>query len=157
MPERSLSRRTSPLGIPEGVPFRVRPRLDTAKLYYLRKGGKPETIRELILKVSWDQKEPSGLGPSLPNVRQITVGTTVALDWTTRKVRARLTSEQSRDQKEERDGLLHLLLDEGILRVGDAAKGPDGKPLRGAVRAETLDGVMRVRGAARMLHIAREV
>ena len=143
------------LGIPEGVPFRVRPRLDTAKLYYLRKGEKPDRIRELIFKVAWDQKEPSGLGPSLPDVRQITVGTTVALDWTTRKVRARLTSEQSRDQKEERDGLLHLLLDEGILRVGDAAKGPDGKPLRGAVRAETLDGVMRVRGTARMLHIAR--
>ncbi len=143
------------LGIPEGIPFRVRPRLDTTKLYYLRKGEKPEEIRELIFKVAWDQKEPSGLGPALADVRQITVGTTIALDWTSRKVRARLTSEQSQEERESRDGLLHLLLDEGVLRVGDEAKGPDGKPLRGAVRAETLDGVMRVRGAARMLHIAR--
>ncbi len=81
------------LRIPEGVPFQVRPRLDTTKSYYLKKGEGPEPIRELIFKVSWAQPKAAGSPLLLPGQKQVTAGTTLALDWKTGEVRARLTSE----------------------------------------------------------------
>jgi hypothetical protein len=123
------------LGIPDGIPFRVRPRLDTTKLYYLTKGAKPEPIRELIFKVSWDQEEPNGPGAPFAERRQITVGTTLAIDWETRIVRARLTSQWQGEQKSDRDEMLKKLAETSGLHV------------------ESSNGLMRVRATARMLHI----
>jgi hypothetical protein len=140
------------LSIPKGVHFQVRPRLDTTKLYY-HLGGRQE-IRECIFKVSWDQKEANQLGSFYPSERRITVGTTLAIDWSTHSVRAKLTSDyHDEQQREDRDLLLQRLNDEGVLRKGNLALGPDGKLLRSAVKAETIEGLMRVRGASRMLHI----
>jgi hypothetical protein len=135
------------LRIPKGVPFRVRPRLDTTKTYYRKKGGEPEPIRELIFKVSWDHEEPNGAGLPYPGKRQITVGTTLAIDWKTRVVRARLTSEWGGEQPADRDQLLKKLAEDGALQAAGSA------PDRPAIRAESLDGLMRVRGTARMLHL----
>ena len=59
-------------------------RLDVTKLYY-RAGGK-EQVRECLFKVSWDQKERNNAGRRLPAERQITVGTTLAVDWETHRI-----------------------------------------------------------------------
>ena len=131
------------LGIPAGIPFRVRPRLDTTKLYYRTKGAKPEPIRELIFKVSWDQEEPNGTGSPFAEKRQITVGTTLAIDWETRTVRTRLTSQWHGEQKSDRDEMLRKLAAAGTLE--DEHSG---------LRVESSNGVIRVRATARMLHIA---
>jgi hypothetical protein len=145
------------LRIPEGIHFRVRPRQVTKKSDYpgakaRAKDGKPS---ECLFKVSWDHEEENKAGPGLPSTRQITVGTTLAIDWESRKVRALLTADyQAREQQGDRDALLRRLLDEGVLRVGERALGPDGKVLCSAVHAEVMDGLMRVRGLARTLHIA---
>jgi hypothetical protein len=85
--------------------------------------------------VSWDEKEPSGLPAPHPRERQVRRGTTVAVDWKTRRVRARLTSDSTAGQRSDRDTLLRRMAGDGTLRL------------------ETLDGVLRVRAAARMLHI----
>lgn len=131
------------LRIPKGIPFRVRPRLDTTKSYYRKKGAEPEPIRELIFKVSWDHVEPNGAGLPIPGGRQVTVGTTLAIDWETRVVRARLTSEWGGEQQADRDEALKGLAAAGLLQEdGDG------------VRVESLDGLMRVRGTARMLHLS---
>jgi hypothetical protein len=154
------------LGIPEGVHFRVRPRLDATKKY-IRGPGKQESIRELIFKVSWDYKEPNHLGQFFPAERQITVGTTLAIDWVTKKVRAIVTSDFSerpsgggrkrkadrQQQKADRDLMLERMLDDGVLQLSDQIGGPDGKPRTALVSAETMGNLMRIRGAARMLHI----
>jgi hypothetical protein len=133
------------LNIPAGVSFRVRPRLDTTKLYYRTKGADPEPIRELIFKVSWDQEEPNGTGSPFAGKRQITVGTTLAIDWETRTVRARLTSQwQQGEQPSDRDAMLKSLADSGAL----AEDGSSG------LRVESSNGLMRVRATARMLHAA---
>jgi len=139
------------LGIPAKVPFRVLPRLDAKKVYY-RRGG-PAEIRECIFKVAWDVTEPSGLGAGFPSERAISVGTTLAIDWESRRIRSLLTSDLSEDQVTDRDRMLQRLVREGLLMTLDHAVGPDGRPLRFVVSAETLGDVMRVRGAARMLHI----
>lgn len=154
------------LGIPEGIHFRVRPRLDAIKKY-IRGPGKHDFIRELIFKVSWDYKERNHLGHFFPAERQITVGTTLAIDWETKKVRAIVTSDFSerpsgsgrkrkadrQQQKLDRDLMLERLLDDGVLQLADQIGGPDGKPRTALVSAETMGNLMRIRGAARMLHI----
>ena len=140
------------LRIPSDIPFRVRPRLDTSKTYYLGKGVK-KPIRECIFKVSWDELEPNPGGSWFPQQRQITVGTTLAIDWETRQVRARLTS-QWQEQREARDLMLQRLDEKGLLVPSRLATTPDGKPLRCAIEAETSGDLMRVRGTARTLHIA---
>ena len=154
------------LGIPEGVHFRVRPRLDATKSY-IRGPGEQEHIRELIFKVSWDYKERNHLGQFFPADRQITVGTTLAIDWESKNVRAIVTSDFSErpsgsgrereadreQQRIDRDLMLEHLLDEGVLTLADQSNGPDGKQRASLVSAETMGNLMRVRGAARMLHI----
>jgi hypothetical protein len=140
------------LRIPADIPFRVRPRLDTSKTYYFR-GGVKKPIRECIFKVSWDEVEPNPPGSWFPDNRQITVGTTLAIDWETRQVRARLTSRWE-EQRDDRDRMLKKMDEKGLLVPAELAVTPDGKPLRCAIKAELAGDLMRVRGTARTLHIA---
>jgi hypothetical protein len=148
------------LRIPQGIHFRVRARLATNKADRARSRKKgPDQSEgnngpgECLFKVSWDHKEENKVA-GLPTMRQITVGTTLAIDWETRRVRALLTSDyQSPQQQDNRDALLRQLLDEGVLRVGKRALGPDGNVPGSAVHAEVMDGLVRVRGMARTLHI----
>jgi len=150
------------LGIPEGIPFRVRPRRDVTKLYYHRDSEqkiRKERIRECLFKVSWDSTEPNQLGSQFPRERQITVGSTLAIDWETRKVRALLTSRRKVGSKEQleqqgdRDLMLSRLVDEDLLQLSRRAIGPDGKRLDSLIVAESTKDLMRIRGTARMLHI----
>ena len=149
------------LRIPSGIPFQVQPRLDVTKVYYHRDGK--QKVRECLFKVSWEQPEPNPLGLRFPRHRQITVGTTLAIDWHTRVVRALLTSDHSKRRQEQeeqqaaRDCMLRQMADTGLLRLGRQSIGPAGKELRTIGRGESANGLMRVRGAARMLHIAGEV
>lgn len=129
-------------GIPEDVHFRVLPRRDSTKSHRHR-GRKEVEVRECIVKVSWDEKERQNLGGGFPSRRQITVGASLVIDWNTRLVRALLRSDYP-EQKENRDAMLSRLIAEDRLRLGD-------EPMR----AETMGDLMRVRGTARMLHIAR--
>jgi hypothetical protein len=75
------------LNIPAGVAFDVEPRLDVTKLYYHRDGKK--RVRECLFKVAWRQSSPDAFGAS----HLIQAGTTLAIDWETRRVRALLTSD----------------------------------------------------------------
>jgi hypothetical protein len=70
------------LNVPAGADVHVEPRLDVTKLYY-HKGRRKQRVRECLLKVWWQEPGP------------IIVGTTLALDWKTRRVRALLTSDCS--------------------------------------------------------------
>jgi hypothetical protein len=158
------NRNRSLLSIPPKVSFHVRPRLDVTKLYYVRDDGaeagatgngyRKIEVRELIFKVKWDVQEPSGLARGYPSRRKITYGTTLAIDWERKKVRARLTSDGDKKRRDERDEFLRRLIDRGDLKFDGAALGPDGHPLPSVIRAEALDGVMKVRGASRLMHVA---
>ncbi|MCP3137068.1 gluzincin family metallopeptidase [Pyxidicoccus xibeiensis] len=144
------------LRLPRSTSFHVFPRLVVEKLYYPG-GSQRRRVRECIFKVSWKVNEPDMVpGHALPDWRQVTFGTTLAIDCETRRVRALLTSDRSFTRKLERDEMLRWLLDEDLLRMGDEALGPDSRPLATAIRGEVSGGVLRVLGTAHMLHVVEE-
>ncbi len=149
------------LYIPDDVSFYLQPRLDVTKLYYHLTG--PIKVRECIFKVSWDQSEKNELGTRYPEERRITVGTTLAIDWDTKRMRALLTSDHNKqgdeqgEQHEDRTKLVRRLLDKDLLKFGHHAIGPDGKRLSSVVWADTKEGYMRIGGVARMLHIVEGI
>ncbi len=145
------------LHIPRGGSFHIAPRLVVEKLSYAGGEHGRRRVRECIFKVSWKVDEPDAApGGALPDMRQVTFGTTLVIDFETRRVRALLTSDRKPARKADRDGMLRWLLEEDLLRVGDEALGPDGRPLSGAIQAEVSGGRLRVVGTARMLHLVEE-
>lgn len=146
------------LGIPPRIPFEIRPRLLVEKdLYHSRRapGGREEVprVRELIMKVGWTETEAMSSGAGLPRTRRISCGITLVLDGDTKRVRALLRTGPPEKQTGTRDEFVRRLAESDILRIGATAKGPDGRILRGVVPAEITGGALRLRNAARMLHV----
>ncbi len=150
---RFATRARALLGIPKGVPFEVRPRLRVVKRYYHR-GDEPVDVAECLLKVAWTETESCDVGSGLPGTRRLIRGTTLAIDWTQKIVRAVVRSQQ--DGAGGRDAFVRRLLARDMLRIGDDARGPDGRALRGAVPAETAGGALRLFSTARALHLLAE-
>ena len=142
------------LGIPPKIPFEVRPRLDVTKTYYHR-DAHGEPLRELIFKVAWTVTEPCKTGGGLPRKRRLTRGTTLAVDWNTLRIRALLHGGLD-SQADARDGFLAYLADREELAIGEAALGPDGRPLRHVVRGDVAEGALRLRATAHALHALGE-
>lgn len=140
------------LGAPPAVPLFVRPRLDVKKVYWFGRGDERE-VREVVFKFSWDAVEENPKARGLPSKRQITMGTTLAIDWQTKTVRALLTTDTGKLQRADRDASLLLLHGQNRLGVGSDAVGPDGKELMSVAIAEVSGDVLRIRKSARMLHI----
>ena len=137
-------------GAPDDAPFRVRPRLDVTRLYHHQEGK--VRVRELVFKVSWDHREDNPVRLGLPVARQITVGATVAVDWLTGRVRARILSiaamgdERSRA---ERSGQLRDWVAAGSLRL-DTGPGLDDMA---SARVEINGDLMRVRDSLRTIDL----
>jgi hypothetical protein len=138
------------LGIPKGVPFEVRPRLKVVKRYYHR-DDEPVDVAECLFKVTWTETEPCAAGAGLPGVRRIARGSTLAVDWERRIVRAVVQSQPG--GAGDRDLFVRRLADRDALATDDLALGPDGRPRRGVIRADTAGGVLRLYKTARALHL----
>ena len=144
------------------VTFHIKPRLVVERTYHHRDRDEVP-VKELIFKVWWDRSEANSVGGGLPRRRQYSMGTTLVINFDTGRVRALLTTdrrdrpEEQRQQCERRNLLLRRLAEQDLLRFGRLALGPDGKPLRSFVQAQSSGDLMRVRGTARMLHIVGEV
>jgi len=138
-------------GAPADAPLRVRPRLDVTRLYHHHEG--PGRVRELLLKVSWDRREANPTRMGLPAARQITVGTTLAVDWVTRRIRARIPSIASGagdHAGEDRDRQLRDWVRADAMRIG----GPAGLDDGAGARAEVNGDMMRVRDSLRSIDLA---
>jgi hypothetical protein len=99
------------LGVPADVPFRVLPRKRIRKTLFMGGSEKP-MVEELVFKVSWDHTEPNTPVRGLPRRRQVTAGTTLVVDWATRRVRSCLTSDLSEEQQVDRDSMIARLLED---------------------------------------------
>jgi hypothetical protein len=142
------------LGIPVDTTFEVRPRLDMTKLYWHRDGKKE--MRECLFKVAWTEEEPNDTGPAAIRRRRYVAGTTLAIDWESRNVRALLSSSRGIAESRDRSTFLKTLFENGLLAFGEDALGPGGLPLRGTIQGDVFGETLRVRGTARMLHVTSE-
>ncbi len=116
-----------------------------------------QKVGECLFKVWWYEEEENRIGSGYPTKRQIAVGTTMAWDRDTGKLRVILStgnrdSKELAEQQQDRDLMLTRLADEGILQPGPQRLGPDGRPLRFAATIEATGSVMRVSNIARTLH-----
>lgn len=141
------------LHLPARLPFEVRPRLRTQKAVYHREGR--GVVDELLLKVTWNETESSSVGGGLPRRRRVARGTTLAIDWITKRVRAVVTTARDARQSERRDAFVAALADEGRLLVGDEFPAGRRKP-RGFVHGDVVGGALKLRGAGRALHLFGE-
>jgi hypothetical protein len=156
------------LFIPKNAEFEVRPRLFLKKKY-----AGEGFLRELLVKVSWEIEEMHDVDSRFPKRLRVPVGTTIAIDWDTKRILARLTNTLPKQQKltkrkqldrkirnseyryqnEDRGKLLKYLAGLRILKRDSAALDHRGKPLLSAILVETEDMDMRIRGAGKLLHI----
>ena len=169
------NRKRALFGIPNDVPIWVRKRLRATKTYWTPDG--PGEVTECIFKVSWDLLEENPHLPSLPSRRQITVGTTLVIDWESKEIRVLLTSQAAqldllrptskappeelqrdlaaaRQLKKDRDDMLLRLVRGRRLAVGPEPDHIDEAHFATAARAEVSDDVMRIRASGKMLHVA---
>ena len=153
------------LGMPDGVHFHIEPRLLVEREYFHRGANGTRTdqkVGECLFKVWWTRTEENRLAASFPALRQIVVGTTMAWDRETGKLRVLLTSNPDRrpaehaEQAADRDASLVQFVEEGFLRPGPQRLGPDGRPLRFAANVAVTGQVMRVSDVARTLHFRKE-
>jgi hypothetical protein len=142
------------LGIPKGIPFKVMPRLQTEKLYYHRAERKGR-VRETLFKVSWTEEERQDVR-GLPPVRQVVVGTTLSIDRDTKRVRFRLTTGRDGARRERREAYLRKLARQRVLALDTDAFDARGLPRRDVIRAEVVEGTLRLRNTAHMLHVVGE-
>jgi hypothetical protein len=142
------------LRIPKGIPFKVMPRLQTEKLYYHR-AERRARVRETLFKVSWTEEERQDVR-GLPPVRQVVVGTTLVIDRDTKRVRFRLTTGRDGARRERREAYLRKLARQRALALGTDAYDARGLPRRDVIRAEVVEGTLRLRNTAHMLHVAGE-
>jgi hypothetical protein len=140
------------LNIPRRIPFEVRPRLQVTKTYYHR-NDKPREVTECLFKVSWTETEACRVGGGVAPMRRVVRGTTLAIDWHQRLVRAVVTGQASPAMAEAREAFLARLLARGELKLGGEALAPDGKPLRSVIRGDIVENTLRVRSTARALHV----
>jgi hypothetical protein len=153
------------LGIPKSVQFHIEPRLLVEREYFHRNEDGTqydETVGECLFKVWWYQQEKNQIGSGFPNERQIAVGTTMAWDRDSGRLRVILSTgkhdkDELAEQRQDRDLMLVRLADEGFLRPGPQRMGPDGRPLRFAANIRTSGQLMRVSNIARTLHFMKEV
>ena len=139
------TRHRAVLGIPDGTPFAVLPRIDATKVVGPARDGRRPRQRELLLKIAWSDVEASAVPLAGARRRQVPTGATVALRWGDGRCLALVRSDVTAPRhREERDTLLRELDDDGALH-----RGGDG------VTVSVAAGIARLSGTHRLLHLER--
>ncbi|MFA6965249.1 hypothetical protein [Bosea sp. (in: a-proteobacteria)] len=135
------------LMIPPDLDFELRPRLDVTKTTWRHEIGQT-TVREAILKVAWRQTQLiEKLG--VANAISVSYGTTLAIDWNARTVRALLSTSQLHPSQ------THDVGGNADMRKAYIAN-LAGQGLLDAASAEVVDGVLQLHGAGQLLHVCGE-
>ncbi|HUW08315.1 MAG TPA: hypothetical protein VM537_01235, partial [Anaerolineae bacterium] len=109
-------------------------------------GGAVEMVQGPVTKM--EQAQTFGFDRRRRQLRTVRGGKETLL------IRARLTSDLGESQRQARDEMLDHLMTEGLVEIDEHAVGPDGKLRSTVVHAQTRQGVLKLGGTARMLHIA---
>jgi hypothetical protein len=146
------------LKIPPGVPFRLLPRQEAMRTYYLGKTDKIKR-RELILRMTWESIENNVGISRMPSKRAVFMGTTAVFtdipnDPTRARLLSCLTTDTSADHREARNETVRLLAERDQLEIGGKAASFNTRPLSPSVFGRVTDDTLRLRGTARLLHLA---
>lgn len=146
---RFVEARRKRLGIPDGVPFDVLPRLATSKLLYRTAGS--QLRREVVLKVAWREQESSVAAGPLPGRRWVRRGVSMAFDRATGAVCAFVDHHDPCATTAERDLFVASLLDSHALGPRPSAQ-TDRSP-NSPIAWRVSDGAYELVGTGRALHI----
>jgi hypothetical protein len=147
-----VSRHRTLFNIPPRVPIIVHPRYLTHKTSGWGKEWDGTAMSsEVLLKVSWEKVEEDSFDRKFPTARSVTCGSTVILNY--QGYACHLLSTDVEAQKPERDRMVRSLLEAGLLRPSAEPSGSD--VLKTPIRIDVRKGVMKIRGAGRLLHFQR--
>jgi hypothetical protein len=146
------------LKIPKNIPFRLLPRQEVNRLYFLSTGERAYR-KEMILRVTWEKQEENVRIPGMPSRRAVFMGTTAVFeDKPDKQERHRLISCLSTDVSDAhikaRDETIRLMVDRGQLETENGISSLNARPLSPVVFGRITDNVLRLRGTARLLHLA---
>lgn len=145
------------LKIPSGVPFRLFPRRDVTRRYYLGPGQFQEQ-REVVFQVTWEKPEENIGIPVRSRRRAVFHGTTLVFGGKT-DGRGRypllscLTTDRSEPQEEARNRAVLRLVERGQLEIGNRQVSFNSRPLAPRVFGRVTDGTLRLRGTARLIQL----
>ncbi len=157
--------------IPADAQFEVLPRIVVNKRFELPEAtleraraagqdgpadGGAAPVRELLFKVRWSVTEPNppDLGAAM---RRVQTGSTLVIDPDRRLVRSCLGPLSLEARRPARDAAMRRLVAAGLVDVS-APDDPAAvrQTLGTGVEAVVTDGILRVKGTGRLLHVARE-
>ncbi len=146
------------LRIPPKVPFRLFPRRDVLRRYYTG-NRQHEDRREIVFQVTWEQPEENSGFPLIPRRRAVFHGTTLVLGGAPlgqgrHEVLSCLTTDRSAYQVEARDKLVRALAERGLVQVAKSWRSGNINPFAPTVFGRVADDTLRLRGTARLLHLA---
>ncbi|MBB2701466.1 UNVERIFIED_ORG: hypothetical protein GGI66_006186 [Rhizobium esperanzae] len=133
--------------IPAGIAFEVRPRLDVTRKNW-RKQGEPVLTRALLFKIAWQSSQQFQIGDFVNEVA-VTRGTTLAIDWETRKVCTLLSTSPDHSSQSDRSTSRNNAMRETFL----AANIADGVLEFSSPNVQIQNGMLRVRAMGQMLHM----
>lgn len=138
-----VGRHRRTIGIPDGTPFTVLPRVDATKQVG------PRTVppqRELILKVAWNHVEPARALRGATS-RVVPTGATISFRWDTGRCTALVTSDITRRRHRiARDDLLTQLDVQRLLQDAGSASAA-------GVGVDVSGGVISLARSHRLLHL----
>lgn len=145
------------LKIPEGVPFRLFPRRDVTRRYWLGPGQFQEQ-REVVFQLTWEKPEENIGIPIRSRRRAVFHGTTLVIggmpDKTGRyPILSCLTTDRSEPHEEARNKAVLRLVERGQLEIGNRRASFNSRPLAPRVFGRVTDGTLRLRGTARLIQL----
>lgn len=144
------------LGIPGKIPFEVRPRLAVKKLLYEHDDDDSKTIyqKQIFFKVSWEKLEDNVISVSgFPRSRRVKIGTTLVIDADSKKIIARLRTDDDEELETARSRMITELHKKKLMRFSEDLIGPDGDLMSNYIPAENTNEVLHINGVSRLLHI----
>lgn len=146
------------LGIPPRVPFRLLPRREVQRRYYAG-AAQHFSRREVVFQVTWEAREENQGIAGVPSTRAVFRGATLVLGGEADSrgrypVLSYLASDGAPQHVQGRNASVGHLVERGQLDLGDRWRSVDARPLSQKVFGRVANKTLRLRGTARLLHLA---
>jgi hypothetical protein len=145
------------LKMPPGVPFRLFPRRDIWRRYYLSP-GQHEDRREVVFQLTWEKPETNNEIPIPAKRRSVFHGTTLVFggdedERGRHRLISCLTTDRSEVQETARNRAVLRMIEQGQLAIGQKRVSLSSRPLAPKVFGRVTDGTLRLRGTARLIQL----